>query len=103
MPANILSPIQRQSSLRQLRMNLLPSLFIWLGAGLGWGVRELLSNDLIWGVILIVISTVFFWGMITNIIDRMRSNDWREVREVLTAFLAGYKIGAFQHKEKKKL
>ena len=99
---NVLPPIQRQSSLRQLRMNLLPSLLIWFGVGLGWGVRELVSNDFMWGIALIAISIVLFLVITTTTINRMKSNDWREVREVLTAFLAGYETGAFQNKEKKK-
>ncbi|HSB01667.1 MAG TPA: hypothetical protein VLE49_13535 [Anaerolineales bacterium] len=99
---SVLPPIQRQSSLRQLRMNLLPSLLIWFGAGLGWGIRELLSNDFLWGITLMVVSAVLFFAVTATTVNRMRSNDWREVREVLTAFLAGYETGAFENKEKKK-
>jgi hypothetical protein len=55
-----------------------------------------------WGISLITGSTILFFAVIAATVDRMRSNDWREVREVLTAFLAGYETGAFENKEKKK-
>ena len=39
--------------------------------------------------------------LIVNLIDRMNRHEQREVREILTAFLSGYKNGVFDKKEKK--
>jgi uncharacterized membrane protein YbaN (DUF454 family) len=97
---SVLPPIQRQSGLRQLRINLLPSLFIWLGVGLGWGRWTVANNATTEGVVLIVTSTVLFFLITAITFNRARSNEWREVREVLTAFLAGYRTGIFREKNK---
>jgi len=96
---NALPPIQRQSGLRQLRMNLLPSIVVWGGAGIGWGLK--MANDgNVLGIVLIIASLVL-WLLFTRLtINRMQSNEWREVREVLTAFLVGYQTGAFKEKTK---
>jgi hypothetical protein len=99
---NALPSFQRQSGLRQLRMNIIPSLCIWLVAGMGWGIWGLINNQLVWGSALIVVSIGLFWWMATTTIDRMNHNQKRAVREVMTAFLAGYVTGAFKGKGKKK-
>ena len=96
---NALSPIQRQSGLRQLRMNLLPSIFIWGGVGIGWGLKMAYEGNGL-GIVLLIAALVFGWIFARLNINRMRSNEWREVREVLTAFLAGYRTGAFKEKTK---
>lgn len=93
--------LKRQSSLRQLRINLLPSLVIWCGAGIGWGIRYWLSSETGMGIGLIVASVVLSAAFMYITVDRARSNERREVREVLTAFLAGYQSGTFD-KEKRK-
>jgi len=42
---------------------------------------------------------LFLFGIVTAItIDRARSNERREVREVLTAFVAGYQNGSLESK-----
>lgn len=93
---NTLPALKRQSSLRQLRINLLPSLVIWCGAGIGWGIRYWLNRETGMGVGLIVGSVVLAAVFMVVTINRARSNERREVREVLTAFLAGYQSGAFK-------
>lgn len=94
----VLPSIQRQSSLRQLRISLVPTLFVWLLVGIEWGIQNLLRGSLLFGSIIIVLSISLFIGIVIMTANRARSNEWREVREVLTAFGAGYK--ASQGKEK---
>jgi hypothetical protein len=80
---------QRQSSLRQLRMNMLPGVIIWLIAGIGWGVT-IIQLDVPKGILLILASVILSGLTFYSLLDRMKSNEEREVREVLTAFVAGY-------------
>jgi hypothetical protein len=93
---NAASLIQRQSSLRQLRINLLPSYVIWLAAGLLWGGWWIGNGDptLGWGLVIGSFVLVGLIGWITA--ERAISNEYREVREVLTAFEAGYRTGLFK-------
>ncbi|MGD9101682.1 MAG: hypothetical protein PVF45_14470, partial [Anaerolineae bacterium] len=91
--------IQRQSSLRQLRMNLIPAATIWSIAGIGWGIREINNNSVAWGCALAISSAILWVSVVLTMIDRMNSNENREVREVHTAFLAGYKSGLFDEKK----
>ena len=88
--------IQRQSSLRQLRMNLLPSVMIWAIVGITWGIILINANVMIWGYSLVIGSIVLSYPIFSTIINRMNRNEERETREVLTAFLAGYKNGLFK-------
>ncbi len=90
--------IQRQSSLRQLRMNLIPSITIWAIAGVMWGLR-LIASVPAWGYALAIGSAIAWLLIVGTIVNRMNSNERREVREVLTAFLAGFKKGAFKEKK----
>lgn len=94
---SILSLIQRQSSLRQLRINLLPALFIWLLAGIGWGIQNV-PLSLVTGTVITLSSVVIFILISAITINRAKSNEWREVREVLTAFAASSK--KIQEKDK---
>jgi hypothetical protein len=88
--------IERQSSPRQLRMNMVPSILIWLCVGVAWGIWSIVNNVLMWGVVLIITSVALSLTIITTIVNRMNNNEEREVRETLTAFLAGHKAGAFK-------
>jgi hypothetical protein len=99
MPA-VLPTIQRQSGLRQLRVNLLPSILIWAFAGYFWGIQYLPGNAVLrfWGTLIYIFVSVL---IIAITIERARSNEKREVREVLTAFVAGYQAGTFREKGKK--
>jgi hypothetical protein len=91
--------IQRQSSLRQLRMNLIPSATIWSVAGVGWGIKVMSDDLIVWGCVLAITSMILWFPVVGTTINRMESNEKREVREVLTAFLAGYKSGLFDKKK----
>jgi uncharacterized membrane protein YfcA len=93
---NEIQGIQRQSSLRQLRMNLLPSIVIWIFAGLGWGWRIFKSFSENWGILLIATSIILGTATFMITINRMKNNDEREIRETLVAFLIGFKTGLFK-------
>lgn len=92
---NITPIIQRQSGLRQLRMNMLPSLLIWFLTGIAWGIWALNNHQSNLGVGVIVASAALFMLITVFTLDRMHSNEAREVREVLTAFLVGHETGKF--------
>ena len=94
--------IQRQSGLRQLRMNMTFPIFIWFSAGVAWGIYHIRNRELFWGITLIVISISLVIPTFLMIVNRMDSNERREVREVLAAFLIGYKAGMFDKAEKDK-
>jgi hypothetical protein len=90
--------ILRQSSLRQLRMNMLPSIAMWLLTGLSWSF-QFYRNDLTqWGIALALLTIISGIIIILNSLNRMQNNDKREVRETLAAFLVGYKTGMFNKK-----
>ena len=95
--------IDRQGSLRQLRMNLIPAISIWSLVIVFQGIQELLNNQVALGVSLIVIPILLWWPITKGNINRMNRNEDREVREVLTAFLVGYKTGVFDKKRNDKL
>jgi len=81
----------RETSMRQLRLNLLHTVTVWALASVGWGTK-LLSNHLFgWGIILLIIPVLAWYPLCQSLINRMRSNEEREVREVLSAFLATFK------------
>lgn len=90
--------VQRQSSIRQLRMNLIPAITIWSIAGVAWGVGIITDNPF-WGYTLITGSVILWFPVVGTVVNRMDRNERREVREVLTAFLAGYKKGLFREKK----
>jgi hypothetical protein len=94
--------IQRQIGLRQLRMNLAFPMIIWFFAGLGWGIHQISNSEYFWGVILIAVSVSFVIPAFIMILNRMDSNERREVREVLSAFLAGYRMGIFDKVNKER-
>jgi hypothetical protein len=99
---NCFQLIQRQSGLRQLRMNMTFPIIIWFVVGMVWGVRIITSGDRFWGLTLIALSLSLVLPTFLMLVNRMDSNERREVREVLTAFLAGHKIGLFSKPEKDK-
>ncbi|HXQ36189.1 MAG TPA: hypothetical protein VN843_19395 [Anaerolineales bacterium] len=92
MPA-IAQVILRQSSLRQLRRNLLLPIIIWLLAGIAWGTWNTLNGHRLWGFLVVVLSIIVSTVSYLVTVARMRQNEEREVREVLTAFLVGYRTG----------
>jgi hypothetical protein len=94
--------IQRQIGLRQLRMNMTFPIIIWFGVGVACGIHSIADRDLFWGITLIVASISLVIPTFLMIVNRMDSNERREVREVLAAFLVGYKAGLFDKPEKDK-
>lgn len=91
--------IQRQSGLRQLRMNMTFPIFIWFAAGIAWGIYEIANREAFWGISLLIVSAFLVLPTFLMIVNRMDSNEQREVREVLSAFLVGYKTGMFDKRD----
>ena len=103
----------REGAYRQLRMNLIGSIVIWGIAGLLWGfvllsqptiTHEINGNKILidkaWAWILVFIS-IFVSGYLTSKLRQlMDKHEQREVREILTTFLAGYKTGIFNKGER---
>src|SRR5207247_526158 len=87
--------IERQNGLRQLRMNIIVPVAIWCMAILLWGIHAMRNGPIPWGIVMIVGAVALPYPVIRVILNRMSSNEEREVREVLTAFLAGHKTGLF--------
>jgi uncharacterized membrane protein len=90
--------IERQSSIRQLRGNLVFPILIWMVIGIGWGIYLLQIKINEWGIALIASSFIIGVLFLRITFSRMHNNEDREVREVLTGFLAGYSAGIFQKK-----
>lgn len=93
---NLAQSVIRQGSLRELRANLIPSITIWSIVGMAWGTYYIGENEEAWGLGLIFASIILWPPIASTILNRMYRNETREVREVLTAFLAGYKSGLFK-------
>jgi hypothetical protein len=103
----------REGAYRQLRMNLIGSMLIWGVAGTLWGL-VLLSQagtsyaingiNLVitreWSGSLIALSVLLPVFLVSNLLTMMDKHERREVREILTTFLAGYRSGAFDRQEK---
>ncbi len=94
---NVGQIVQRQISLRQLRMNMIPSIMIWLAAAVLWGTVYAIDVQPLWGGALIIGSILGAIATISVLLNRMNDNEKREVRETLTAFLAGCKTGVFEN------
>ena len=91
----------REISIRQLRLNLLHTVTVWALAGIGWGIRLINNQILEWGMVLLTVSILAWYPLCQSLINRMRSNEEREVREVLSAFLVTYKANKLVANEKK--
>lgn len=103
----------REGAYRQLRMNLIGAVIILGIAGIYWGqalLRDpkivitatgqtiLVDNVSAWILIAVSISlSIFFVVVLKRLMDR---HEQREVREILTTFLAGYKAGVFDRHAK---
>ena len=103
----------REGAFRQLRMNLIGSIVIWGCAGILWGwkilsqassIYQIYGNDVLiskeWGYLLIILS--LFTTILLVVFQRklMDRHEQREVREILTSFLAGYSAGIFNKRDK---
>jgi hypothetical protein len=94
--------IERQSGLRQLRMNMTFPILIWFAGGIAWGIYEIADSEPFWGISLLIVSALLVLPTFLMIVNRMDSNERREVREVLSAFVVGYKTGMFDKRDKDK-
>jgi hypothetical protein len=96
----------REGAYRQLRMNLVGATAIWSAAGILWSVILLLhegniylNNEITitlaigWPILLLVLSIVAPFYLVRVLVKMMDLHEQREVREVLTSFLSGYKAG----------
>jgi hypothetical protein len=103
----------REGAYRQLRMNLIGSIVIWGIAGISWGLVLLLpasttyaiNGDSIiiakeWSWLLLGLSILVPTYLISKLLTMMDKHERREVREILTTFLSGYKTGIFENREK---
>lgn len=93
---------ERQSSLRQIRRNLIFPILIWFIVGVAWGLNTINQGKPDWGISLIILSALVSFFTLWATIARMYNNEKREVRRFLIAFLAGYKAGIFENESKKK-
>lgn len=93
----------RETSIRQLRLNLLHTVTVWALAGIGWGIKLINDQILGWGIILLVGSMLAWYPLCQTLINRMRSNEAREVREVLSAFLVTFKAKKIMDTNKEKI
>lgn len=96
----------REGAYRQLRMNLVGATTIWCAAGILWGSVILLqagkislpnettiTMSIFWPILLFVLSIVVPLYLVRTLINMMDIHERREVREILTGFLAGYRTG----------
>lgn len=103
----------REGAYRQLRMNLIGAVVILGFAGVLWGGVLLHHPDFIFQMTRedILIDSMAAWGLIIGSISLssflvvvlkrlMDRHEQREVREILTSFLAGYKAGVFNKQVK---
>ncbi|MCB9134395.1 MAG: hypothetical protein H6636_03145 [Anaerolineales bacterium] len=103
----------REGAYRQLRMNLIGSILIWGVAGVLWGLFLLIQpgsiyiingNNVIiakgWSGSLVALSISLPIYLVAKLVTMMDKHERREVREILTSFLAGYKTGIFDKRAK---
>jgi len=101
MPA-VAQGAERQSSLRQIRRNLIFPILVWLTVGVVWGVNTINAGQSAWGMGLILLSALVSVFTLRVTLARMYTNETREVRRFLIAFLVGYKAGIFRNEVKEK-
>lgn len=87
--------IERQRNIALFRRNLISPLIIWGIAGTIWGIQEISKGIYGWGFTIIVISLFLSWVSVKMTINRMHHGVGVEIRETLSSFLAGHKLGVF--------
>jgi hypothetical protein len=87
--------IDRQRNIALFRRNLVFPLIIWAINGIGWGIWNTINGPLSWGILLIIGSIVASGVCIRETVTRMHHGESVEVRETLSGFIAGYKLGIF--------
>ena len=100
---NCAQAVFRQVGLGQLRENMLAPILVWCAVGLAWGMRTAVSGSKASGVVVVVGSLVLTLIFLASLTRKMHSSRKRAVREVCTAFLAGYRMQRFAGDKKKEL
>lgn len=93
---------QRQSSLGQLRRNLIAPILLWAAAGIGWGIRFLTNNEANTGVWLILLSLVLSFATIRATLTRTNRTELREVEAIFAGLIVGNKTNAFSKEKTQK-
>ncbi|MGH9854586.1 MAG: hypothetical protein ACREBD_32545, partial [Blastocatellia bacterium] len=93
--------IRRQISLRRVRENLMPCMFIWCFAGIGWGFKWFYLGPKIWGIALASLSLILSLLIVYTLATRWAGNCSREIQEVYLALLVGFHTGMFEKQDKK--
>lgn len=92
---NMAQYTQRQNALVVMRRNLMAPIGIWLFTGIGWGVWTIGNGRTDWGITLISLSILVTISVAVSTVSRMHDSSARVSRYVISAFVAGYKAGAF--------
>lgn len=87
--------VERQRIISLFRRNLISPLIVWEITGISWGVSTITRGQMWWGIIIIVFSLAIFGASIKATIDRMHHGAKIEIRETISGFIAGYKLGLF--------
>jgi hypothetical protein len=92
--------IERQRNIALMRRNLIFPLIIWTITGIGWGIKTIVQSSMPWGISLISLSILISVFSIRATIIRMHHGEEIEIRETLSGFLMGYKLGIFTRTNK---
>jgi hypothetical protein len=87
--------IDRQRNVALFRRNLVFPLIVWAIAGIGWGIWNIFQGSIGWGLTLSIFSLLASVFSIVETVNRMHHGIGVEVRETLSAFLTGCKLGVF--------
>lgn len=93
--------IRRQLSLRRVRENLTPCMFIWCFAGIGWGCKWFSLGEKVWGIVLASLSPILWLLVVGTLANRWDGNCKREAQEVCLALVVGSHTGLFEKQDKK--
>ncbi len=91
--------LERLADLALFRRNLVFPLFIWMVAGIGWGIGIVNNGIKEWGIFLIIASVMVSFFAVRTTIKRMYKSEEREVQYMYLSFIAGYKMGLFKRKD----
>jgi len=87
--------VHRQRNVALFRRNLVFPLIIWAITGVGWGAWNITQGQIWWGISLIIFSLFISGISINETVNRMHHGETVEVRETLSGFITGYKLGVF--------
>jgi hypothetical protein len=95
---NATNRIQRQINLMSFREKMTTAVFVWMLAGVSWGIWYILNTQTIWGIVMTALSVILGFIIIIALVNSMYKNIAREVREVYSAFLVGVNTGLFDER-----